>query len=39
MREERWYAVTVGIIAASSLIALGALINIFRGIARRRRSQ
>ena len=35
-RDERWYAMTLGIIASSTIIALGAAVNIARGAGRRR---
>jgi hypothetical protein len=35
-RDERWYATTLGIIASSTIIALGAAVNIARAVARRR---
>ncbi len=34
-REERWYAMTLGTLAAIVIIAFGAVINIARGIFRR----
>jgi hypothetical protein len=36
-RDERWYAMTMGIIASSTIIAVGAATNLARGLARRRR--
>ncbi len=35
-REERWYSLTLSAIAATIVIGLGAMVNIFRGIRRRR---
>lgn len=35
-REERWYSLSLGAIAATLLIGLGAIVNIFRSIRRRR---
>jgi hypothetical protein len=36
-REERWYAMTLGIIVSAAVISVGAIINIIRSILRRRR--
>jgi uncharacterized protein YgiM (DUF1202 family) len=36
-RDERWYAMTMGIIVSAVVISLGAIINIVRSILRRRR--
>ncbi len=38
-RDERWYALTLGILVSAGVIALGAIINIARGISRRRRAR
>ncbi len=38
-RDERWFSITAGLIASAAIIAIGALVNIVRSIARRRRSQ
>jgi uncharacterized protein YgiM (DUF1202 family) len=35
-RDERWYAMTLGILVSAFIIALGALLNIGRGLLRRR---
>ncbi|GEM_PF-3307152 len=35
-REGRWYALNLGIVASAAVIALGAVINIVRGLLRRR---
>jgi uncharacterized protein YgiM (DUF1202 family) len=35
-RDERWYAMTLGIVVSAFIIALGALLNIGRGLLRRR---
>jgi hypothetical protein len=36
-RDERWYSMTIGILASAGIIALGAFVNILRAIGRRRR--
>ncbi len=36
LRDERWYATTLGIIASSTIIALGAAVNVARSLGRRR---
>jgi hypothetical protein len=36
-RDERWYAMTLGIIVSASVISFGAVFNIIRSILRRRR--
>jgi hypothetical protein len=36
-RDERWYAMTFGIIVSATVISFGAIINIIRSILRRRR--
>jgi uncharacterized protein YgiM (DUF1202 family) len=38
-REERWYALTAGILVSSVIIGAGAVINIGRAIGRRRKSR
>jgi len=38
-RDERWYAMTLGILVSAGVIALGAIINTVRSITRRRRSR
>ena len=35
--ERRWHGITAGIIVSALLIALGSLIGVVRGLARRRR--
>jgi uncharacterized protein YgiM (DUF1202 family) len=35
-RDERWYAMTLGIIASAALISVGAVINLIRALRRRR---
>ncbi|NDJ63269.1 MAG: SH3 domain-containing protein [Chloroflexi bacterium] len=35
-REERWYATTLGVIVAATIITVGTLINIIRSFTRRR---
>ncbi|MBI1258764.1 MAG: SH3 domain-containing protein [Chloroflexi bacterium] len=37
-RDERWYAMNLGIIASTLVITFGAVINILRGLLRRGRS-
>lgn len=39
LRDERWFSITAGIIASSAIIGAGALLNIGRSIARRRRAR
>jgi hypothetical protein len=36
-RDERWYAMTLGIIVSAAVISFGAVLNIVRSILRRRR--
>jgi hypothetical protein len=36
-RDERWYAMTLGIIVSATVISFGAVFNIVRSILRRRR--
>jgi SH3-like domain-containing protein len=35
-RDERWYAMTLGIVASAAIIGAGALINLIRSLRRRR---
>jgi SH3-like domain-containing protein len=39
LRDERWFSITAGILASSAIIGAGALLNIGRSIARRRRAR
>ncbi len=36
-RDERWYGMTMGILAATLIIGFGAVVNVLRGLMRRRR--
>jgi hypothetical protein len=36
-RDERWYGMTMGILAATLIIGFGAVVNVLRGLVRRRR--
>jgi hypothetical protein len=36
-RDERWYGMTLGILAATLIIGFGAVVNVLRGLVRRRR--
>jgi hypothetical protein len=36
-RDERWYAMNLGIIASTLVITFGAVVNILRGLLRRGR--
>jgi uncharacterized protein YraI len=38
-RDQRWYSMTVGIIVAAAIIAIGNIINIMRGLRRIRRGE
>lgn len=35
-RDERWYAMTMGILVSAGLITAGAVVNVLRALRRRR---